>query len=505
MIILESQVSSVNLDTVVVTVSGPYLHNPYIYLETVGVVLSFPMPPSLGLIQLDTVDITISAPNIPAGSAIGVILGIVDIVLSAVSIGYTQYQGCETTNVIANIRQGGWARVTPVRFVECDQMDFIDYFRANGSVSGTFGLHDDTDKTSDLIGTLVTHGGVPFSVPAIGAWCAGYEDTPPVIYPVIAGNFLMLFGDNVVPFNQDFSTDEGVSWENHPMPTVSASSGCSDIRDSKYTGDGVILIAIGSPAGKILYGTEYGMVWNLMNLTAYTSAVIDAIYKNGNTGLVFLTTASSGATPTQLLKSTNHGASYTNITISDSYKISSVDFIDSNTILAGKMFSSSSAGIAKSIDGGTTWVTKKTFSGSSMEPKVIYCGSGNCICFPNVNYSGDAEYGKVYYSSDYGETWNPVTVAFDTRYVRKLINIGSGIAIVSICYGKLYRTTNYGLTWSLVFSDINSDHGTSLEQMTGGDVIYHRGSSQILFSSDYGATWTNRTAATCDSITFVQA
>ena len=110
------------------------------------------------------------------------------------------------------------------------------------------------------------------------------------------------------------------------------------------------------------------------------------------------------------------------------------------------------------------------------------------------SYKNDAGGGKIFRSTDYGQTWD---TGFDTGYegVFSMVNLGGGILLAAGYYGGyIYRSTDYGVTWEWLL-ELDVDTTGCLIDLGNGIVLCghtndtgHPG-CQVWKSVDYGLTW----------------
>ena len=144
--------------------------------------------------------------------------------------------------------------------------------------------------------------------------------------------------------------------------------------------------------------------------------------------------------------------------------------------------------VLKSTDYGITWENKGEITGmpaSSTVREVRYTGNGHIV----VGIEG----ANLYWSDDYGETWNSVAnPGSGETGVGSIESLGSGIVVAGTGnIGRIIRSTDYGETWS--------DRGQIHPQAGYVNTIVHLGSGHVLAgtsnnvfilrSADYGLTW----------------
>lgn len=491
MIILPSQVSSIALDTLHLGLNAPFIQTPFIELETIHLTYTPIQSPALGLIYLEKLTLTLTSLAIPASTTIVSFLDVAHLAYTGKTLGFIQETGCELTNIIATLRQGGTARTTPARFVDCDAMDIIDAIRA-GVAKPTI-PYDSTDMLSSLLNALDLGNPIPFVVPTIGTWCGTdpeYPDVPPVV-----DNAMFRFLGSMPNETLQISSDFGATWSTHPKPKMDATHapGGQNPYAVTYIGNGNILFSDGGAAGILYRGINYGMTWQRINISSIMPKIIRKIWTDKN-GIVFANdgdTSWSGTSPTYLLKSTNYGASWTVVTLTGFVHIAMLVIIDSNTLLR-----TSSSKIYKSTDGGATWSLKYDDSAyGNYNSVLIYLENGIVLYINNGWYSYEVK-NRIVMSTDYGETWSVISTPI-YGYNTQAIYLGSGIVITNkSVVGNVYRSTDYGLTWTETqlssynapVTLFNCGNGVIVAKVLGG-----YGTSGYYKSVDYGETWVSLT------------
>jgi len=496
-IILQSQISDIDLDTLTLELTLKFIQTPFVNLDTLTLSMSLPTSPSLGLIQLDTLTLALSPTVIPPGSPIVVALSSVVMDFVVKTIGFIQETGYAMKDLLSVLQQGGKAPVTPARFVDCDLMNIVDAFRA-GTTQPKI-PEDETCMMSDLLNALDIGNPIPFEVPIIGTWF-GEQECPDYI-PSVRNTLLSFNG--TPPFNILISADKGYNWTAHPQPTINTSPPCSgySITAIKYLGNGVILIALNSSEVSILYrGTEYGLKWQRLDLSEYYLDTLSVSVIASRNGKVFVSCGDcswQSSPPTYLLRSTNVGASWTQQVFPDDTAIVSIDFIDDNTILMYRYVGTApSRRISKSIDGGVTWVDKWTGTNTNVSnSKIRYLGNGHCIVVVTDYYSPNID--RVLLSSDYGETWTDhICGGSGSNAIQApttiVVSLGNGVVIAGVTYRGIFRSVDYGATWTRIYA--SDTIVLDIKDLGGGFVlatIYgYYDTMWLVHSSNYGATWT---------------
>ena len=99
-------------------------------------------------------------------------------------------------------------------------------------------------------------------------------------------------------------------------------------------------------------------------------------------------------------------------------------------------------------------------------------------------------YGKIYKSSDGGQTWNDVTHGFDTSLL-ECIRGNENFMLVGTEFG-LFRSLDSGNTWKKVLNGIPNNINVADVAIMDSIAIVVNGSSHIYRTSDYGNHWENK-------------
>jgi len=196
----------------------------------------------------------------------------------------------------------------------------------------------------------------------------------------------------------------------------------------------------------------------------------------------------SPTNPGYLYKTTDGGATWTELTNAGSRNWSSVKCTSTGSIVvAGAM----SDYLYKSTDGGSSW-TQLTASGSSTWDEVIVSEDGNVI-------AGAQFGGYVSVSTNGGTSFTPNT-SFGTKNWRGLSASADGsvmfAAAVGTGSGRTALSTDTGATWTALtsFGNANNYWNTAVS-INGNKLVAAENGGYIYVSQDKGATWTQQTSA----------
>jgi hypothetical protein len=112
--------------------------------------------------------------------------------------------------------------------------------------------------------------------------------------------------------------------------------------------------------------------------------------------------------------------------------------------------------------------------------------------------TGSAAAGKIYRSTDYGQTWAYQSTLGSELAMFCLVGLGNGIVLAGTThatgeYAKIYKSADAGLSWSLVYTAANEQFIYTLNTLGSGVVLAGGGGAgcpaNVYRSIDYGATW----------------
>jgi photosystem II stability/assembly factor-like uncharacterized protein len=215
--------------------------------------------------------------------------------------------------------------------------------------------------------------------------------------------------------------------------------------------------------------------WTTLN--SGTTEVLNTVYfTDENTGYA----GGAGATNATLLKTTDGGTTWTNLSINTINEIYSMSFGSDNT---GYVLTESNE-LFKTTDAGTTWNNIINFGG----------GQGH-IKFLNDNIGFAVEGGETIHKTiDGGNTWNNTQLS-DFSSPTAIHFPSNQVGYISSYAGKIAKTTDMGATWNII-SQPTSKPIRDIHFVTestgfsvGGDGL----SSLIIKTIDGGVNWSVQT------------
>ena len=268
------------------------------------------------------------------------------------------------------------------------------------------------------------------------------------------------------------------------IPTANSFTCSTTLAGISYNGT---VSSPGIQCGDIIsyFSTANSNLW-VNNVTNKTWQITNAIFNQSQTELTLTTSSSSGFSVGQqvnlLIKSIpiNEG-NYTVISSTDT--TFTVQFS-----LLPKIFVSleTPGGVSVTFitsTDGQTWTTKPTIYGTGL----------SYLAFGNGALVATGYYG-VYYSLDYGETWNSGTKPggyFFGVFENVAFGKNTFTAFHNYNYEIWYSETN-GETWLLASVPVSD---TWYDAVYGNDTFVAIGQNYVICSADEGKTWTSPTSA----------
>ena len=273
-------------------------------------------------------------------------------------------------------------------------------------------------------------------------------------------------------FAQDF-------WESVPLPdTVDVQCFAMNNQGDMFFGSGNI-----APYGGLYRSTDNGETWELLyNSGMFTVNAVEL----ANSGSIYISTNNGWEC---FLVSNDNGISWNNITnLPGSFRsVSGIWCLETDTIYVGIRDSHSCSILARTYDNGQSWDSLFYFSDcTSSITDIIRIDNQRMYLSTNGFFYG---MGGVYYSEDYGETWDfdglPGLMVHDLDITSNgdIIAIAPGETGGSLGPGFYIKDHESGL-WELLVSG----YGITTGLCTDEDHFYFRSTSPngIYRSLDYG-------------------
>jgi len=268
------------------------------------------------------------------------------------------------------------------------------------------------------------------------------------------------------------TTNAGVNWTSTLSPYPDSYYDFYSFNDSNYVlsgqrGNGFGLIA--------LYSNNVRNDVLISPLIGESVFLFCTSWLNSNTGIVAGNDFGPGGAIRRLLKTTNHGVNWTDISIPYSVVVSAVydcKYIDSNIVYAiGDM------NFIRSTNGGANWAVLSS----------LQSGNTNFLVASKDTFYIYGGQGQFKISIDSGNTWQQRQIGYNFRVLgASFLNSKTGW----ICgdTGYIFKTTNAGLNWvkqtsgtkaslaGISILDVNNlwiggDSGIVLKTTTGGETF----------------------------------
>lgn len=267
------------------------------------------------------------------------------------------------------------------------------------------------------------------------------------------------------------STDYGLNW------TVVSSN--SDWRRCAVSSDGKYILINHNSFGSVARAVD--STWSSVLTTSWDWDAV-AMSSDGNYQIAVSTLASPSLG--YVYYSTDYGANWSQSNCnSDDWQVAAVS--GSGAVM---YIGSPSGTIYVSTDFGFSFNSSNTPGGTNSVIDLATNYDGDIVCavviIPTNNY-------YLYISTDYGQTWNFVSVLSGLGFVAMSY---SG-QYITFCHanGNIHRSTNYGVSFSLASATGAAFTGIT---MNGTGQYQLASSNGYLYRSDnYGSSWTAITSA----------
>ncbi|MEI6823271.1 MAG: YCF48-related protein [Bacteroidota bacterium] len=390
---------------------------------------------------------------------------------------------------------------TPITSYTTSWLKSIDFVNLDtGYVTGANSILKTTDAGNTWLPSGSTHlTNVFFTTQNIGY---GVYETSSTIYKTYDGGttWTTLTSGTTDWLQSIFFTDVNTGYVVGYNGTIRKTTNAGGTWTALTSGTGQFLNSIyftdantGYIASKdgILKTTNAGSSWT--KLTSGTTSSLSSIYfTDANTGYILGNYYNS-----TIFKTTDAGNSWTEIFSipydysTTSHNLRSIYFKDSNT----GYVTEDNGKIIKTTNAGLTW--SQLTSGTSNILRSIYFTDAN-----NGYMVGDSK--TIIKTTNAGSTWSTITsfsaVIYDNLESVYFTNANTGYAVGN--NGHIIKTTTAGLTWdvltsgttnplwSIYFTDINTGYAVG-------------SSGTILKTTNAGSTWTSLTSGTTQALTSI--
>ena len=251
------------------------------------------------------------------------------------------------------------------------------------------------------------------------------------------------------------STDDGQTW-------TQISGGLGNLSVRALAANGAIILAgtNGSGAFRLpLGGTSWIAASAGMQVTYVRSLCVMG-------GTVFAGSGGSG-----LFRTTDGGASWQLVNTS-----ALNTFVNALLVSDGTLFMGTRFGVARSTDGGNTWLWG--FSGSVFEIRAL--AKVGSVLFAGTYGGGTSR------STDLGVSWVDFSSGLTNLNVRSLCVVGT--AIYAGTAGGVFRSTDAGVSWTAANGNLADQNIYAFSSV--GSILFAGTLSGVYRSSDNGNSWT---------------
>jgi len=278
-------------------------------------------------------------------------------------------------------------------------------------------------------------------------------------------------------------SQSGWFWQN-PLPTN------SNLNDVCFINSNTAY-AVGWH-GVIIKTTDGGASWTQLRINSDLK-LYSIQFINANTGFIVSGDEDEHTTNNVVLKTTNSGENWYVIYNFPNSHLNNIFMIDGNTgFIAGRYYPSVpwNARIYKTTNGGNNW-TEYLFENTN---------TLNSIFFVN-NQSGYTvgDNGMIFKTTNQGINWNSLSV-ISFGDLKSVFFINDTTGYIAGWGGKLYKTENGGINWTLLslnttsnLWDIKFFNPNTMFVIGGGPLYYQPG--RIFKSSNIGNSWDSTTHA----------
>jgi photosystem II stability/assembly factor-like uncharacterized protein len=229
-----------------------------------------------------------------------------------------------------------------------------------------------------------------------------------------------------------------------PESTSSFYAGLGRINVVEFNPSNSNIIWIGTPAGGLWKSTDAGSTWVSKGNNVPNLGVSDIAIDANNTDIMYIATGDYDGQHNNSLgvfKSVDGGETWSvtglNYDVTNSRQVAHVIIDPSNS---NNIFATTSNGIYKSTNKGSTWTLKSTVKFFN---DILYKPGSTTIMYAS-SQSGD-----VYKSTDNGETWQDITGdSFETNRIDIAVTAHDPEIIVAIGSSNGYKSTDGGTTWN---------------------------------------------------------
>ena len=316
----------------------------------------------------------------------------------------------------------------------------------------------------------------------------GWQDVTPPLGHFFNLSFITFTTADSVYTTRNHTTDGGLTW--HVLDAVTARAG-EIIFDPNnpligYFGDGIYGVEKTTDGGQTWAIKSQGL--SGMNCDSLEVSRADPLR-------VY---ATFGAWP-GIYRSTDGASNWTYLPLGESPNgpfIVNVRLVREDPLDPKRLYVASDSGLYVSTDGGESW-TSRGWNGPTAQIDMPYALAAD----PNqrghllVGLNTSQTTGQVYASSDYGVSWQPVTMPYDLSWITDVAfdPLTPGLVYLTTGGAGLYRSTDSGSTWTRIDDQQQPDMQSAADIAIATHpqhMLVVEGSGYAFRSLDDGTTWT---------------
>jgi photosystem II stability/assembly factor-like uncharacterized protein len=293
--------------------------------------------------------------------------------------------------------------------------------------------------------------------------------------------------------NQDLTAVFEPLYKYKTWPNSGSGSGVWSAVSTSATGQFVIACEFG---GSIYWSANYGGTWAASSVTP-TPALNDWFSISMSSSGQYAVVCIGGSVAGQIYYSSDSGQTWTGATFTTSGSPPASANWLSVSISGNGLYAVACTGVGGlgriyySSNSGQTW-TQSTFT------------QNNYRC---ISMSATGEYavcgvfgGDLYWSNNYGQNWSTASSGISTRDWGSITISSSGeYAIATVFNGQIYHSSDKGQSWSLFSSSPTADwYSVSISNTGQYAVACATTNNYIYWSDDYGVSWTQSSSAQVD-------
>jgi photosystem II stability/assembly factor-like uncharacterized protein len=184
----------------------------------------------------------------------------------------------------------------------------------------------------------------------------------------------------------------------------------------------------------------------------------------------------SGPDGAGIYYSTNSGASWINMPNSF-VRVKTIAFGLNNYIFSGMDFpGASNSGLFRSTDNGNNWYTITTY------PTECVFHLGNGLIMAGI-------YNGIMKSTNNGINWVSITTALENSSINTIDTSGMFIFAGGYLNGKIFRSSDSGNTWQRVYYTGFNDNITKIKTGPNNTVYAGIGGHGLFYTTNYGINW----------------